>query len=126
MNRSQHFDMNNALWVQKQIELKNKQDLPYYATSKDVQLIQTDMDHFPYKRFFRSVFYESNPTIIEREAGFCVRKDDAYKHATPIVPNPVSYCWQTPCSTVTPCKPKETDDKQKAKTECLNYFNIAP
>lgn len=125
--RNQSDDgLHNALWVQKQIELKKNYNLPYYATSKDVQLIHTDMDHFPYKRFYRGIFYESTPVVFEREAGFCIRKDDSYKHVTPIVSKPVSYCWQFPCSTVRPCKVKEEDDKEKSKKECLNYFNISP
>lgn len=125
MNHSD-ITLHNALWVQKQIDLKKNQNLPYYGTSKDVEYIHTDMDHFPYKRFFRGVFYESHPVVMEREAGFSLRRDEMYKHATPIVSKPVSYCWQFPCSSVTPCKTDKEDDKEIAKKECLNYFNISP
>ncbi len=116
----------NEYWIQQQIALKTDYNKPFYATARDIRLSPTDMDHFPYKRFFRGVYDISNPIVMEREAGFRPRRDAAYKFTAHPNVQPVSYCWQFPCSSIKPCTKDKDEDKEKSKTECLNYFTISP
>ena len=43
-------------FIKKQIERKNNYNIPYYATKNSVTKTMTDMDHFPYTRYFRGVY----------------------------------------------------------------------
>ena len=65
-------------FIKKQIERKNNYNIPYYATKNSVTKTMTDMDHFPYTRYFRGVYNESNPVVMDREAGFRERQDHCY------------------------------------------------
>ena len=118
--------LNNINSVRYQIGLKLNQNVPYYATMQSAGAVMTDMDHFPYKRYFRSVYNEQDPTVMEREAGFRPRRDSCYTDNTIPVHVPVNYCWEYPCSTVRPCgdKKKTVDDRDN-KT-CDNSFVVAP
>lgn len=106
---------NNVNSVRYQIGLKLNYNVPYYATRDATASALTDMDHFPYKRYFRGVYYENNPIVMEREAGFRPRRDSCYTRLSIPEPNPPNYCWEYPCSTVKPCKPKskKEDDKKE-------------
>lgn len=42
----------------------------HFPQGKQIKTTLTDMDHFPYRRFFRGVYYESEPVIFGREAGY--------------------------------------------------------
>jgi len=79
---------------------------PYYASSHTVTNVITDMDHFPYTRYFRGVSYFPNPIVFEREAGWRVREPDCYKSSCKpgLIPYP-RHCYESACSTVYPCYP---------------------
>jgi len=114
----------NINYVRHQISRKLNYNIPYYASRDITSNIITDMDHFPYKRYFRGVYHEQSPVIMEREAGFRPRNDSCYTQIS--IPNPSNpdYCWEYPCSTVKPCKVKE--NKNKDKLQCSNNFVVAP
>lgn len=42
----------------------------HYPQTDQIKLTMTDMDHFPYRRFFRGVYNESEPVIFGRQAGY--------------------------------------------------------
>jgi len=96
----------NISAVRHMIERKKK-NTPFYATSESAERIITDMDHFPYTRFFRGVSYFPNPIVMEREAGFREVNNNCYRVSCPggeKVPYP-NHCFETACSTVYPCYP---------------------
>lgn len=114
---SQDITTNNVNYIQEQIAKKLNYNNAYYATDNIVMNAINDMDHFPYKRFYRGVYYEDKPVTFEREAGFRERHDPCY---TPYIPSEVTtypkHCFEAPCSTVYPCYPdylRKYADKQE-------------
>lgn len=100
----------NHAVVAREIQALTSSFDPYTATMDVAASILTDRDHFPYTRFFRTSPTATKPTIVEREAGFrpmtnaCYRADDNFRKndAYP------SLCFQTPCSTVLLCHPRQS------------------
>src|SRR3989344_8075424 len=79
---------------------------PYYASATTVTDVVTDMDHFPYSRFFRGVYYFPEPIVSEREAGWRPIQNACYQLHQPgqLLPYP-NHCYESACSTVYPCYP---------------------
>lgn len=92
--------------VRAMIKKKNTNN-PFYATNNSVSPVVTDYDHHPYTRWFRGVYYYPDPIIAEREAGWREQENSCYDLVTPVQsePNP-DHCWEAPCSTIFPCRPK--------------------
>lgn len=83
---------------------------PYFANGKIVSNVITDMDHHPYTRWYRGVYYYPDPIVMEREAGYRNIRNDCYTVQTPKIKDPVpKHCWQPPVSTVFPCIPESAD-----------------
>lgn len=96
----------NKLFISQEIE-KKKSYTPILATSTLLYKTKTDMDQFPYQRFFRGKMYSDKPHIHEREAGFRLLDTKGYQQScsTPTyIEPPYSTCFQNPCSTVLPCR----------------------
>jgi hypothetical protein len=96
----------NISSVRKQIAMKKGCD-PYYGTINQADSVITDMDHFPYNRFYRGVYDSSQPVVFEREAGWRPHRNSCYsvnncdeKSEYP------SHCFEAACSIVYPCYPK--------------------
>ena len=85
------------------IKLKQQYGTPYYALRKDVTNITTDMDHFPYKRFYRGVYYKDEPIVFDRKAGYKVKHNSCYKASYDCISDKPDLCFEVPCSTVFPC-----------------------
>ena len=79
----------NCELVHDMIEEK-KRNLPFTVSNNIVSYIQTDMDNYPYNRFYRGVPYFYNPVIFEREAGFREVHNECYR------PLPCPYPSLTP------------------------------
>ena len=79
---------------------------PYYAPLELVKESITDMDTFPYPRFFRGRSDATEATVYGRPAGFRPREDACYQ---PRLEHPLGddpghcFCFQPPCSTTLPC-----------------------
>lgn len=115
-----HMDqaaLHNLQCVAQLLQKKTNLNQPFYATRAHVQCIQTDMDHFPYKRFFRGQYDSSKPHIMEREAGFRTRNDNCYKLHTTLTTKRPDYCWEFSCNNIKPCS--------KNIGKC-NHFVVAP
>jgi hypothetical protein len=96
----------NVEAVRRMIEMK-KGGKPFYANSESVTGILTDMDSFPYTRFWRGVPYFPDPIAMEREGGWRMRRDKCYEINVPVLNRPPpNNCFETACSTVFPCYPK--------------------
>jgi hypothetical protein len=110
----------NIASIQNQIFIK-KGYYPHYGTLNEAESVITDMDHFPYTRFFRGVYHSSNPIVFEREAGWRPTRNNCYKGKHCIKKN--SYpnnCWEYPCSTVLPCYQKT--DTDAIRNQCVTLY----
>lgn len=92
---------------------------PFYATPTT---IKTDMDMFPYQRFFRGEFESDKAIILEREAGWRPRHDNAYQ--IPITVDSKSYypnhAFQAAPSTTYPYYPeymRKYSDKRQMESQ---------
>jgi hypothetical protein len=97
------ININNVQNVRNQIEHHRHGK---FTTINEVQNITTDYDVFPYPRWFRGEYKNSNPVIAEREAGYRPLQPNCYQTKQNIVnekyPN---HCFESACSTVYPCYP---------------------
>ena len=109
--------MSNKSLVENIIRLKQQDEAPYMASTVNAT---TDMDTFPYPRFFRGDYNSSNAIIFEREAGFKPRRDDCYQLVSGVkteryYPN---HCFQAAPSVQYPCYPeylRKDADKDEMK-----------
>lgn len=87
--------------MEKLIELK-QQSKPYLSSGRIIP--QSDVDSFPYRRFYRGDYKSTKPVILDREAGWVQRCDKNY---IPIKQTEETYypnhCFQGPVTTVYPC-----------------------
>jgi hypothetical protein len=96
--------------------IQHKKDpLPFYSSGPT---IKTDMDLFPYTRFFRGAPESDVPVIMEREAGWKSRQDKCYNVPVTVESNKYypNHCFQAAPSTVYPCYPeylRKYSDKDK-------------
>lgn len=98
--------------------------MPYLANNNSARRIVTDMDHQPYGRFFRGVYYYPEPIIFEREAGYRPINDICYRSVShPEKDEEPEHCFELPCSTILPCRP---NSKEKIDTilnnECIVQY----
>lgn len=114
----------NIASIQKQIYMKNGYN-PFFGTVDEAESIITDMDHYPYTRFYRGVYNSSQPIIFEREAGWRRRHDACYRvkncsHSD----NYPNHCFKSACSTVYPCKPKSPnkDSLLQINRDCVTKY----
>ena len=87
---------------------------PYYANNLSVMGVLTDMDHFPYTRYFRGVSYYPGPILFEREAGWRDRDQSCYRVGcgSRELQYP-SNCFESACSTTYPCNNKTFSDREE-------------
>lgn len=118
---TQNVTNNTINFVQSQIAAKNS-SVPYYADTRLVHSAVTDMDVFPYPRFYRGVPDHPDPIVFEREAGFRNHYQAGY---TPQVEypkqQPPNVCFQPACTTVFPCmEDSELNQARKSRNMKLN------
>lgn len=93
---------NNIEYIQRQIDKKISG--PYMANNMTAKRIVTDMDHHPYTRWFRGVYYYHHPVIMEREAGWRPLENSCYNMVIPVEKDKQpSHCYSPACSTIFPC-----------------------
>lgn len=93
----------NKEFVERMIRRKQC-STPYHSTGADVSNIVTDMDHFPYTRFYRGNPDSDCPIIFEREAGWRAVDNNCYKKQENLVVHHCpDHCWQGACSVILPC-----------------------
>ena len=109
-NLTSSLTSSNIDFVRSQIERKNNLSTPAYPTYCSVSHAVTDMDHFPYQRFYRGEITSSEPIVMEREAGFREIKNYAYNPNILLQPGPKpEICFQPPCSTIYPCNSRDLE-----------------
>lgn len=88
---------------------------PGIVPSSQLVPITTDMDNFPYPRFYRGLTTCTQPRIFDREAGHRPWRQELYRPAVqPSLPPPFEGCFQIPCSTILPCTPDSLKYKHNA------------
>ena len=106
--------------MEKLIELK-QQSSPYLSSG--INLPITDVDSFPYTRFYRGDYKSSLPAVFDRQAGWKPRCDGKYvpiKEPTTILyPN---HCFQSAVTTVYPCMPEYQRKYSDKKEMDLQLF----
>jgi hypothetical protein len=103
----------NRDYLHQQILLK-KSFYPYQPDAGIIRDCVTDMDHFPYTRFYRGEYQSDKPVIYGREAGYhpvrpIRRRDEIVLSQEP----EWDIFFQNPCSTLLPKKGVEKP------TECV-------
>ena len=101
----------NIQRIQEYIRKKNKGYFPGIAPATLLVPISTDMDNFPYNRFYRGMATCSSPRVFDREAGYRPWRQDLYQQLPSTLPPPgprPNGCFQIPCSTILPCMSDKT------------------
>jgi len=94
----------NSFYIQQEIE-KKKMMKPYCPINNIVYQIQTDMNVFPYTRYFRGRQDSDSPFFFEREAGYSpICNSISYQDKTNQNLLLANTCFQMPCSTILPCR----------------------
>jgi len=92
---------NQTCVIQKMIERKLNREGPTFATENST--IITDIDSFPYRKFWRG-WKDESPIIWNRQAGVCLLDNQTYTGQKSDCDETSDVCWQYPCSTVFPCR----------------------
>ena len=119
------ISIKNIETIKSQINSKQS-DYTHFGTINEAEKTLTDFDHFPYTRFYRGVYYSSEPLVSSREAGWKPHQNNCY------TPN-CSYekqdypdnCFQYACSTIFPCNVGKKSDKnshEKFNTTCIVQY----
>lgn len=100
--------------VQQYIQQKISQQ-PFGPTPANyINPIVTDMNVFPYNRFYRGINDCTTPRVFDREAGYRKWENHLYAptNSKPCTSEPYrGKCFQIPCSTILPCIPEFTYKK---------------
>ena len=103
-NLTKDLNKCNVKHIREQIAQK-KGYKPFLATNKDSVGAVTDFDTFPYPRFYRGKALSYEPIVLEREAGWRIRKDWCYfpmgKKISSVNPIP-GIVFQVPNGTIVP------------------------
>ena len=92
--------------IKEQIARKLDYSKPYYAMGSYVRYAVTDMDSFPYQRYYRGDYRSAEPIVMDREAGWRPQENRCYVPEKKIsIKDYPSNCFQTACSTTYPCYP---------------------
>jgi len=103
--------------IRREIARKNSPN-PYFANNQTILNVVTDMDHHPYDRWFRGVYYYPDPIIFEREAGYRKQNNSCYNVIQPRQKEEQPHnCYEVACTTTLPCYP--ADNLKYAERERL-------
>lgn len=104
--------------IQKQIQESIQSSSGYFPPSEEIYKVQTDINVWPYNRYFRGSPSSDEPIIWEREAGY--QEILPQKPIQSILtfqkePYPTT-CFQIPCSTTLPC---QSNNFQPSRKSCI-------
>lgn len=103
------------------MEIMNKLQYarPYYATNRTIGKVVTDFDDFPYNRWYRGVYDNPAPVIIEREAGYRHVEKNCYITKPETKSEYPKHCFEGPCSTIYPCVPEQSKTHIALNRACV-------
>jgi hypothetical protein len=91
--------------IQRKVGLIGKQN--FYVQEREIKGVQTDVDHVPYTRLYRSDPFTGEAIPWSGDSGYKPRMNSFYTPNIVQTPDPVEdLCFQVPCSTRRPCYPK--------------------
>lgn len=98
--------------------LKKTRPEPYFPSPTRVFEVRTDVNQFPYGRFFRGRRDSTDPTVWEREAGYSplVTTRDTTNDVSTATTSNGETCFQYACSTITPCRRRGGDNDKMMKS----------
>jgi hypothetical protein len=100
------INSNNRSFIKAQIDKKLNYNTAYFGRTNTVQNVVTDMDNFPYNRFYRGRYDSDLPIVFDREAGWRPLNNSCYRPVYSYVqPNYPDHCFQASCDIVYPCIP---------------------
>ena len=107
--------------------LKKTRAEPYFPPPTAVFEVRTDMNQFPYGRFFRGKRDSTDPTVWEREAGYSpvITTRDTRNDVSTETTSGGETCFQYACSTITPCRHRRHDSK-KAVNSAAGFQTTVP
>jgi hypothetical protein len=113
--------MNNKEIIQNEIYNKINSNNPYVPNSMSIFEVKTDVNIFPYNRFFRGDRFSSQARIWEREAGWSplietIKQDEKINMSL----LDQRSCFQIPCSTILPCS---GNNRYQASTQSKVYIS---
>jgi len=89
--------------LQDQILQKQSCDAAYFPNPQWIYASPTDINEFPYRRFYRGRIDDANPTVYARTAGYAPLSPVLKEPPPAIVKADPQTCFQNACSTVLPC-----------------------
>lgn len=117
MNLTAELNAHSIEYLREQMK-KKVSNTPYFASNTSALHSITDMDHHPYTRWFRGVYYYPEPIVMEREAGWRPRSDYCYQVNIPAEPEPQpDVCFEAPCSTTFPCYRNTSHYNERVKLD---------
>jgi hypothetical protein len=108
----------NSDFLKHEIEKKNN-FIPYHLQNNFVKNIKTDMNIFPYNRYFRGKQNSDSPHFFDRQAGYskiCNQTSQSKLSNQNLIL--ADCCFQMPCTTILPCS-KNT--YQPNVNQCVFY-----
>ena len=78
MENTEYVNSINEKIIQHHIANKMNYSKPYYPDPDLMYDTLTDMDHFPYTRWYRGKYYMTDPQVADREAGFRPVNNNCY------------------------------------------------
>ena len=107
------------------ISKKNDYSMPYYATWHTVKNFKTDMNLFPYPRFYRGKYELTQPVIMDRKAGYRQLISGSGSGSFNREENSKDLCFESACSVVLPCKKKLIDSKESKVENTMDKVYIS-
>jgi hypothetical protein len=97
--------MTNRQLIESQIRQKVHSVGAYFPDPELIFQTKTDVNVFPYQRFFRGQIDSTSPRVWEREAGFSpiITSRDTKNDVNQSVTQKSTTCFQLPCTTILPC-----------------------
>jgi hypothetical protein len=103
---SQIINFDNRKFIKEQIDKKLNYNVAYFGRTNTARNVMTDMDVFPYTRFYRGRYDSDFPIIFEREAGWRPLNNACYRPEYIVTESPYpNHCFQASCNIDYPCEP---------------------
>ena len=108
----------NQKTIQREISNKINSRGAYYPPPQSIFEVKTDVNVFPYQRFWRGNRFDYNPRVWDREAGYSplittIATDNDVNMAL----QGLDTCFQLPCSTILPCRPNDNNYQPNTRSK---------
>jgi hypothetical protein len=106
--------------IRQQIYNKIHSSGAYYCPTDMFYGVETDINEFPYRRYFRGERNSAHPIVWGREPGYQkIVSSPGYVPRPPPFSGLTDLCFQIPCSTILPCNKKNYDSNLDNTNTCV-------